>query len=98
MATRIDRNSILPDASVRWYAVYTKPSHEKRVAERLDVREIESFLPLYLSSRRRNNGCKVTLERPLFPGYIFVRLAADRRLEVLHLSGVVSLVGGVRWL
>jgi len=89
--------SVLPIAvSRRWYAAYTKPCHEKRVAEHLEIRQIELFLPLYRSSRRWNNGCKVTLERPLFPGYVFVHIPPNERVRVLELSGVVSIVGTTR--
>jgi hypothetical protein len=35
----------------QWYAAYTSANHEKRVAERLGVRELEHFLPLYESLR-----------------------------------------------
>jgi transcription antitermination factor NusG len=96
MSPKIDRKSFFPDIARRWYAAYTKPCHEKRVAEHLEIRNIELFLPLYLSSRRWNNGCNVTLERPLFPGYVFVRIPAHERVNVLELSGVVSIVGTMR--
>lgn len=96
MTTKIERQPVVPDTSRRWYAAYTKPCHEKRVAEHLQIRKIESFLPLYLSSRRWNNGCKVTLERPLFPGYVFVRIPSNERASVLELSSVVCIVGTVR--
>ena len=96
MTAKIERKSVLPDTSRRWYAAYTKPSHEKRVAEHLELRRIELFLPLYVSSRRWNNGCNVTLERPLFPGYVFVHIPASERVGVLELSGVLSIVGTAR--
>src|SRR6266436_10174465 len=96
MLTKIERNWNLPDASRRWYAAYTKPCHEKRVAEHLEIRKIESFLPLYRGSRRWNNGCNITLERPLYPGYVFVHIPTDERVRVLELSGVVSIVGTTR--
>jgi transcription antitermination factor NusG len=96
MPTKIERELSLPDPSCRWYGAYTKPCHEKRVAEHLEIRNIELFLPLYQSSRRWNNGCKVTLERPLFPGYVFVHIAPNERVRVLELSGVVSIVGTTR--
>jgi transcription antitermination factor NusG len=82
--------------SRRWYAAYTKPCHEKRVAEHLEIRNIELFLPLYRTSRRWNNGCTVTLERPLFPGYVFVHIPPNERVSVLELSGVLSIVGTAR--
>ena len=80
----------------RWYAVYTKPHHEKRIVECLTLRKVELFCPLYRASRRWNNGCRVTLERPLFPGYVFVRIPMRERIKVLELSSVVSIVGTSR--
>jgi transcription antitermination factor NusG len=75
-----------------WYAVYTTAHHEKRVAAELHARTIEHFLPLY-SSVRRWKDRRVQLELPLFPGYVFVRLALRDRLQVLQIPSVVRLVG-----
>ena len=75
-----------------WYAAYTCAQHEKRVAAELGAREVEHFLPLY-SSLRRWKDRRVQLELPLFPGYVFVRLALRERLRVLQIPSVVRLVG-----
>lgn len=75
-----------------WYAAYTCANHEKRVACELQAREVDHFLPLYNSVRRWKDR-RVHLELPLFPGYVFVRLALQRRLEVLQIPSVVRLVG-----
>jgi len=79
-----------------WYAVYTIPCHEKRVAEQLSIRGVEFYLPLYRSTRRWKNRCKVTLELPLFPSYIFAHIAIGERLRVLESPGVLSIVGSRR--
>jgi transcription antitermination factor NusG len=76
----------------RWYAAYTCANREKRVAEQLGVREVEHFLPLY-SSVRRWKDRRVMLELPLFPGYVFVRMAMGNRLQVQTVPGVARLVG-----
>ena len=75
-----------------WYAAYTTANHEKRVAEQLAVRSVEHFLPKYASVRRWKDR-RVRLELPLFPGYVFVRLALRDRLQVLKIPGVAKLVG-----
>ncbi|SRR6266576_790142 len=75
-----------------WYAAYTCANHEKRVAAELRMREVENFLPLY-SSRRRWKDRRVQLDLPLFPGYVFVRLALRDRLRVLQIPSVVRMVG-----
>ncbi len=79
-------------AEERWYVAYTCPHHEKRVAAELGAREVEHFLPLY-SSVRRWKDRRVQLELPLFPGYVFVRLALRDRLRVVQIPSVVRLVG-----
>lgn len=78
-------------AQAAWYAAYTCAKHEKRVAQQLDERRIESFLPTYKSVRRWKDRKKV-LELPLFPSYIFVQIDAHNKLELLRLPGVIGLV------
>lgn len=75
-----------------WYAVYTRANHEKTVAEQLANRCIEHFLPLYTSVRRWKDR-RVQIERPLFPGYVFVQLALREKLRVLEIPSVSRLVG-----
>jgi len=88
----VDERLRVEHSERHWYAVYTCANHEKSVAERIDRRSIECFLPLYESARRWKDR-RVRLELPLFPGYIFVRLALIERLKVLEIPGVVRLVG-----
>jgi transcription antitermination factor NusG len=76
----------------RWYAVYTCANFEKRVANELEARAIQHFLPLY-SSVRRWKDRRVRLTLPLFPGYLFVRLALQDRLRLLQIPYVVRLIG-----
>ncbi len=80
------------DAESRWYAAYTCANHEKRVAEQLGQRAVEHFLPFYQSVRRWKDR-RVRLQLPLFPGYVFVRIALKHRLQVLEIPSVVRLVG-----
>lgn len=82
-----------PEVAPHWFAVYTTSRHEKAVAEHFATREIESFLPLYRTQRLWKNGCKMSLQLPLFPSYIFVRISPFDRVRVLEVPGVLSLVG-----
>jgi transcription antitermination factor NusG len=75
-----------------WYAAYTCANHEKGVTQQLERRSVECFLPLYESVRRWKDR-RVRLQLPLFPGYVFVRLALRDRLQVLETPGVCRLVG-----
>jgi transcription antitermination factor NusG len=79
-----------------WYAIYTRPSHEKSVVKHFAVREIECYLPSYRTTRRWRNRLKVELELPLFPGYVFAQFPWSRHGSVLEVSSVVSIVGNGR--
>jgi transcription antitermination factor NusG len=78
----------------KWFAAYTSPRHEKRVAQHLEMREIEHYLPLYRTQRKWSDGSRVTLDLPLFPGYIFVCIQRAQRVRVLEVPGVLAVVGG----
>ena len=82
----------IEDFEPQWYAVYTRASHEKGVTQQLERRSVECFLPLYESVRHWTDR-QVRLQLPLFPGYVFVRVALRDRLQVLKIHGVVRLVG-----
>jgi transcription antitermination factor NusG len=75
----------------RWFAAYTSPRHEKKVSQQMARRGIQNFLPLYKSIRRWKDRRK-ELELPIFPGYLFVRMALRERVSVLQVPGVVQLV------
>jgi len=76
----------------KWYAAYTSANHEKVVALQLANRSVKHFLPMYESVRRWKDR-RIKLQLPLFPGYLFVRIALCDRLQVLQVPGVARLVG-----
>ena len=75
-----------------WYAVYTRHHHEKCVAGNVSGKGIETFLPLYNVRSLWADRVK-TIQKPLFPCYLFVRMALEGRLAVLQTAGVHFLVG-----
>ncbi len=79
-----------------WLAAYTTPRHEKVVARHFAVRNVEHYLPLYKSMRRWKNGCKVAVEFPVFPSYIFVRTAQRATSGLLEIPGLLAFVGAGR--
>lgn len=87
---RLDNAPVSP----KWFVVYTIRRHEKRLAKRFSQREIEHYLPLYRSERRWRDGSRVTLDLPLFPSYIFVRINESDCVRVLNVPGAVAVVGG----
>ena len=76
----------------RWRVLYVIANHEKRVAQHLTARSLEHYLPLY-TERSRWTDRAVSLERPLFAGYIFARFAPEARVSLLSTPGVLRLLG-----
>ena len=75
-----------------WYALRIKSRHERIVAAALNGKGYEVFLPLYRDRRRWSDRVK-EVELPLFPGYLFCRFDAMKRLPILMTPGIVQLVG-----
>lgn len=74
-----------------WYAVYTKPRWEKKVAELLNRKDIENYCPLNKVERQWNDRRKI-IEEPLFTSYVFVHVPKDQQTEVRKTDGVLNFV------
>jgi transcription antitermination factor NusG len=74
-----------------WWAIYTRHQHEKAVAQILSAKGLEVFLPLYDATRRWKDRT-MRLALPLFPCYLFLRGARERRLQVVTTPGIVSIL------
>jgi transcription antitermination factor NusG len=54
-----------------WWVVHTRSRHEKVVAEALAKRRVPHYLPLARMIRTYEK-CRINVELPLFPGYMFI--------------------------
>ncbi len=64
-----------------WFAFYTKPRWEKKVAGLLSARGIINYCPLNKVVRQWSDRKKVVLE-PVFKSYVFVKIEDDKKWEV----------------
>ncbi|HXB94098.1 MAG TPA: UpxY family transcription antiterminator [Puia sp.] len=81
--------------NTQWYAVYTRPRWEKKVAEHLAKNKFESYCPLNRVLRQWHDRKKFVQE-PLFASYVFVRTEECRHVELSRISGIVNLVYWLR--
>ncbi len=74
-----------------WFVLHVKPRTEKKAV--IFLRKFGCFyhLPLYLKITKVQRR-KVRRELPLFPGYVFTKLAAKDRLEMLRTNLVVNAI------
>jgi transcription termination/antitermination protein NusG len=75
----------------KWFAVYTKPRWEKKVAELLTKKKIENYCPLNKVKKQWADRKKIVLE-PLFISYVFVRVSEGEHVPLLQTAGIINLV------
>lgn len=74
-----------------WYALYTRPRFEKKVAEELENDGFKIWLPLQTVVRQWSDR-KKKLEMPLFNGYVFVHTVSKYLYHAVQVDGVVNTV------
>ncbi len=78
----------------QWYALHTRPQHEKSVVSHLQRQGLTTFLPLVSEVHRWSDRHKV-VQMPLFSCYAFVymRLLPESWARVMNVTGVLRFVG-----
>lgn len=76
---------------MNWYALYTKPRWEKKVAKELEQNGIECYCPTVTEVRQWSDR-KKKVTTPLFKSYVFVRLTEKERARVFDVPGVVQYI------
>lgn len=78
-------------SKMEWFALYTKPRNEKKVAENLAALGIEVYCPLVTTIKQWSDR-KKKVESPLIPSYVFVKIEEANRKDVFQVAGVVQYV------
>ena len=79
------------ELSKNWYALYTKPRWEKKVAKQLEEIDIETYCPTVTEVRQWSDR-KKKVTTPLFKSYVFVHLPEKERTRVFDVPGVVQYI------
>lgn len=75
----------------KWYAVYTKPRWEKKVAQNLTDAGFENYCPINKVIRQWSDRKKVVHE-PVFKGYVFVKVTEAQKWKVRDVDGILNYV------
>ncbi len=74
-----------------WYAVYTRPSCERKIAGQFTKWKIENFCPL--NTVRANVSWRHKMQsEPLFKSYLFVHISENEISRLYKAEGVVSIL------
>jgi transcription antitermination factor NusG len=74
-----------------WFAIYTRPRHEKKVHDQIAEKGIETYLPLRKIRKQWSDRKKWT-EEPLFRSYVFFHADAEERYRAVQSYGAVRVV------
>src|SRR4051794_15455526 len=77
--------------NLHWFAVYTKPRWEKKVAALLDEKGIEYYCPLNKVVKQWSDRKKVVME-PIFKSYVFVRVPDAEKWALRNVVGIINFV------
>jgi transcriptional antiterminator RfaH len=74
-----------------WFAIYTRSHYEKKVADSLQEKGMQAWVPL-LKTLRQWSDRKKWVEVPLFHSYVFVRSKLHTIRKALEVNGAVYVV------
>ncbi|AFL85653.1 transcription antiterminator [Belliella baltica DSM 15883] len=76
---------------LNWFVLYTTSRAEKKVAQRLEEKGLEVFLPM-VEELRQWSDRKKKVQKALFNGYLFVKTTKSELWNTLQVPGAVKFV------
>ncbi len=74
-------DAVAPTLGAAWLVCHTKPRCEKKFAALMAAEQLDHYLPLVQSVRRYLNQTK-RFTKPLFPGYVFAHVSAEKKARI----------------
>lgn len=74
-----------------WFVAHTRPRCEKKLREYCQRAGFEAILPLAKSVKKYKSK-KIEFTKPLFPGYVFVKIQTTQRQAVYQSDHVANLL------
>jgi transcription antitermination factor NusG len=74
-----------------WFVAHTRPRCEKKLLQFCEREKLPARLPCY-SSAHKYRGKTVVFQKPLFPNYVFLRLAAGQRDVIFSCKHLAKLL------
>ena len=80
-----------PAGDLLWYVAHTRPRCEKKLSGYCERAGLTPTLPLYRSVKKYR-GKTLVFEKPLFPGYLFLKMPPQARQGILQSDYVANLL------
>jgi transcription antitermination factor NusG len=76
----------------QWYAVYTRPKAEKKLMGTLTRKKIQHYCPMNRQHVQSIFDKHKLVAEPLFPNYVFVKIAESEFSMIRSISDVINLL------
>jgi transcription antitermination factor NusG len=76
---------------ILWFVAHVKPRREKKLVEYCTRQSLAATLPCY-DSAHKYRGKTMVFRKPLFPGYVFLRIRPDQKVAVQQNEHVANLL------
>jgi transcriptional antiterminator RfaH len=74
-----------------WYVAHTRPRCEKKLVQFCEREGFSARLPCYRAAHKYR-GKTVVFQKPLFPGYVFLRLSQGQRGKIYQSDHLANLL------
>ena len=74
-----------------WHVLYVRSRFEKKMSEHCRIRKVKHYLPLRREQKIYQRRY-ITVEKPLFPGYVFANISGDARRIVLKTNFIIRII------
>jgi transcription antitermination factor NusG len=74
-----------------WFVAHARPRCEKKLLQFCQREGLSATLPCYRTAHKYR-GKTVVFQKPLFPGYVFLQIAAGQRGKVYHSDHLANLL------
>ena len=78
-------------SSLLWYVAHSRPRCEKKLQQYCQRKNLDVTLPCYRSAHRYR-GKTAVFQKPLFPGYVFIKMAPETRGVVAQSDHLANLL------
>ncbi len=87
----VNGRNIFQVPDLPWWVAHTRPRCEKKLIEYCEEQKFLGALPTYRSAHQYRSK-QVIFEKPVFPGYVFLRLLPQQRQKVYQSAYVANLL------
>ena len=81
----------MTDIESKWHVLHVRPRCEKKMADYCATHGLEHYLPLREETKVYQRR-RVTVQKPLFSGYVFIVFGIEERTLVLKSNAVVRIL------